>query len=258
MFVKYEPEFGFCFAMSRSPATVASAAAAAPEAPSASRARPQVLPLKQARAQRTRHNLLQAGRALLQDGGFDQVSIAQIAKRAGCSVGAFYFGFRDKEAFFRFLLSDLAAEVQHDCEQAMAPPRLQGLGRERLVHRCVEHFVQTMRHHEGLLRTVMQHTVRDEAEWRSMHGLGLWMAERYAERLLPLYPEGEQQRVHDNALTGFMIVMGFVANAVLRRPSPLHLHSPELVGWLTHVLQACLDRPATRHQELHTPEDSLE
>jgi len=208
--------------------------------------RSQVLPLKQARALRTRANLLKAGRTLLQDGGFDQMSIGQIAKLAGCSVGAFYFGFRDKEAYFRFLLDELVAEVKLDCEQAMAPPRLQGLARGDLERRCVEHFVETVRRHEGLVRTVTQHTAHDNADWQPMHGLGLWMAERYTDRLLPLVPAIERARVSGNAVTGFMIIMGFVVNAVLHRPSPLHLRSPDLVDWLTHVLRACIDRPAPK------------
>jgi AcrR family transcriptional regulator len=232
------------FPMPRSNIALKHPADAAPATPPARTARPQVLPLKQPRALRTRQNLLKAGRTLLQDGGFEQMSIAQIAKLAGCSVGAFYFGFRDKEAFFRFLLDDLVAEVKLDSEQAMAPQRLQGLDRDRLARRCVEHFVDTVRRHEGLVRTVTQHTAHDNADWQPMHGLGLWMAERYAERLLPHFPAAERKRAQRNAVTGFMIVMGFVVNAVLHRPSPLHLHSPDLVDWLSHVLQACLDRPA--------------
>jgi AcrR family transcriptional regulator len=207
------------------------------------KAGPLLLPLKQARAVRTRHNLVQAGRALLHDGGFDQVSIGRIAQLAGCSVGAFYFSFRDKEAFFRFLLDDLVAEVQHESQRSLAPEKLKGLDRNGVVRWCVEHFVATVRRHEGLVRTVIQHTARDPAEWQPMQAVGLWLSRLYAERLLQHAPTADVERVRHNALTGCHIVMGFVVNAVLHRGGPLNLHSPDLTDWLAHVLQSCLDRP---------------
>src|SRR5579864_3374004 len=62
------------------------------------------LPAKQARSRVTRDRLLAAGRQLLDRGAFEATSIADIASAAGCSVGAFYHRFADKEAFFAALI----------------------------------------------------------------------------------------------------------------------------------------------------------
>ena len=206
--------------------------------------RTQVTPLKQARALRTRASLLKAGRTLLQEGGFDQVSITQIAHLAGCSVGGFYFSFLDKEAFFRCLLDDVIAEVQRDSLRDLSAQRDTASDRSAGVRRCVEHFIAVARRHEGLLRTVTQHTAHNASEWRPMRDLGRWMGEFYAGQLVLAYPAAQRERIHRNAVVGMHIVMGFLLNAVLHSPEPLHLHSADVSDWLTHVLQSCLDRPA--------------
>ena len=52
----------------------------------------------QKRSQRTQEALLEAAEHLTQSTGFDQLTVADIASQAGCSVGAFYRRFRDKDA----------------------------------------------------------------------------------------------------------------------------------------------------------------
>ena len=72
-----------------------------------------VRPAKQARSRETRDRLLAVGRELLDRGGFEETHIADIVRDAGCSVGAFYQRFPDKEAFFtaRCILDELPASV---------------------------------------------------------------------------------------------------------------------------------------------------
>ena len=65
-------------------------------------------PAKQQRSEQTHEKLLQSGLDLLRDGVFDDISIAQIAARAGCAVGSFYLRFRNKEAFFEFLIERIS------------------------------------------------------------------------------------------------------------------------------------------------------
>lgn len=200
------------------------------------------LPLKQARALRTRENLLLAGMALLQDGGFDQVSIAQIAKLAGCSVGAFYFSFRDKEAYFRFLLDSVVAQVQARSREELVPCRPDEPDPQAAVRRCVEHFVEIVRRHEGLLRTVMQHTAYNIEGWQPTRALGLWLVDLYRACVVPHYPAADRPRVARRLEISLQIVMGYINNAVLHKPEPLNLHSPALGDWMTAMVMACLQR----------------
>jgi hypothetical protein len=97
--------------------------------------------------------------------------------------------------------------------------------RSASVRRCVDHFIAIARRHEGLLRTVTQHTAHNASEWQPMRDLGRWLGELYAEQLVLHYPAARRERIRRNAVVGAHIVMGFLVNAVLHSPEPLHLHN---------------------------------
>src|SRR5512147_110378 len=58
---------------------------------------------KQARSERTLQRLLDAAQELIEEKGHAAVSIPEIARRAGSSVGGFYARFRDKDELLRAL-----------------------------------------------------------------------------------------------------------------------------------------------------------
>jgi AcrR family transcriptional regulator len=72
-------------------------------------------PTHQQRAERTSEAVALAALAALQDRDYEQISVAELAKRAGISVGGFYARYRSKEA----LLPVLAAHVLDDCRVAL-------------------------------------------------------------------------------------------------------------------------------------------
>ena len=55
-----------------------------------------IQPVRQARSQETLERLLDSAEALIENKGFDDVTVADIAARAGFSVGAVYSRFHDK------------------------------------------------------------------------------------------------------------------------------------------------------------------
>jgi len=56
--------------------------------------------------------LYREGRSLLASYDYDHVSISQVSKAAGISVGAFYVRFRDKDAFLDFVIANTFAEAR--------------------------------------------------------------------------------------------------------------------------------------------------
>ena len=70
--------------------------------------------------ERTRRQLLQAAAALAAEKGFANVSVAEIAARAGLSTGAIYSNFRSKEALLLELVEWRVAELMG--EPAAYPP----------------------------------------------------------------------------------------------------------------------------------------
>ena len=111
-----------------------------------------------------------------------------------------------------------------------------------MVRRCVEHFIDIARHHEGLIRTVTQHTAYNVQGWQPTRALGLWLVDLYRDCLVSHYPAADRPRVARQAEISFQVVMGYIVNAVLHRPEPLNLHSPALADWMTAMVMSCLER----------------
>ena len=62
-------------------------------------------PAKQARSRLTRERLIAAGIRLFEAREFDDIAISELAAAAGCSVGAFYHHFSDKEDYYEAVVA---------------------------------------------------------------------------------------------------------------------------------------------------------
>jgi len=76
-----------------------------------------------------RHQLLEAGRELFAEHGYDEISMRQIAERAGISKPLLYHYFPSKEALFRAALEEFAAELRRRIEPDPDLPPLEALTR---------------------------------------------------------------------------------------------------------------------------------
>ena len=139
-----------------------------------------VRPARQARSRMTRDRLLAAGRHLLERGAFEATSIADIAAEAGCSVGAFYQRFADKEAFFAVVMQSALAEIVADAKRTATEPAFTEGPIEDVLRNCVVHWVQSFRQHRGLIRTMMKKTLHTAEEtWTPLREAGVAAVETF-------------------------------------------------------------------------------
>jgi AcrR family transcriptional regulator len=113
-----------------------------------------VRPPRQARSRATLHRFLEAATELLGERRFEEASVAEIARRARSSVGAFYARFPDKEALLAYLNDRLFEQGRAQWEAFLAPQRWEGLGAAEIVTAVVRHIVRKRRTHRGLLRAL--------------------------------------------------------------------------------------------------------
>ena len=198
------------------------------------------LPAKQARSRRTRDRLLAAGRRLLDRGAFEATSIADIARAAGCSVGAFYHRFADKEAFFTVLIETVLADIVADARQTVADKRFSEGSIETTLANCIAYWVQAFRRHQGLIRTVMKKTLHAEDTWTPVRRVGQAACEPFIALLAAKCGKSEDPSFRYRAMAGFQIVVGVMLNATLHRTILLNLESDELIAWATEILRHCL------------------
>lgn len=108
---------------------------------------------RQPRSRRTLERILGATQALLEKRNFDKLTIQEIVRRAGCSVGAFYGRLGDKEALLDALDERYVEEFATRMEAILADPRDRSL--RNLVLETVESLVKFHREHQGLARTLV-------------------------------------------------------------------------------------------------------
>jgi AcrR family transcriptional regulator len=81
---------------------------------------------RQSRSQKTQESLLEAAAALFSEKGVDATSVADVAERAGCSVGSVYHHFRDKRALLYAVFDRMSEELRATTRDALDPARWQG------------------------------------------------------------------------------------------------------------------------------------
>jgi AcrR family transcriptional regulator len=116
---------------------------------------------RQPRSQRTLGLLLDAAEALISEKGIDDLAVGDVAARAGCSIGAFYHHFRDKDALIRALLARLAHEFRETMDDAVDPARWAGASITEILEAYLEFSLELGRERAGLRRAQLALALRD-------------------------------------------------------------------------------------------------
>jgi len=116
---------------------------------------------KQARSERTLYRLLDAGEALIVEQGLAGLSIPEVARRAGSSVGGFYARFRDKNELLRALEERFFLEVQGRLDAIADERRWAGAPIADIVAAAVEELVSVTESRRELIRAFLFRAAKD-------------------------------------------------------------------------------------------------
>ncbi len=156
--------------------------------------------------------LLDAAEELLAERSFEEISIAEIAKTAGSSVGAFYRRFRDKDGLLHALHERFSADARATADEALEPPRWAGARLEDIVEAFTAFLVQTHREREGLFTAFMRRGAVDTSMRQRTEELFAYIGDRLNE----LLSEHRQRINHpDPALAaslGLHMMIGTLSN----------------------------------------------
>ncbi len=130
---------------------------------------PGVLEANQQRSVRIRDSFINAGIDLLNEERLHQVTITNLAKLCGCSVGSFYTRFEDKEAYFRALRVATIHACNEEIERRVSVQALQKIGPKRgleeLVNLMSDLFTSRFR---GVLRESLLRILEPDDPWAPM------------------------------------------------------------------------------------------
>lgn len=215
-----------------------------------------VRPPRQARSRETLDRLLDAAEALVADKGFEDSTVAEVARRAGSSVGAFYARFPDKEALLHGLFERFLEQAVATADDALAPQRWDGAPIARLLPAVARFLVAIFRERRGLICAFVMRSRIDPAFRARQARLGEHLRARLGDLLLAR--AGEIGHPNPQCAIGFglAMILAAVESAVLfgeleGRALARPLSDDELAAELARAWLAYLDvtpqpRPSSR------------
>jgi len=118
---------------------------------------------RQSRSQRTQESLLDAAEELFSKQGVEGTSVADVATRAGCSVGAMYHHFRDKKALLYALFDRFGEQFRATTREAVDPARWEGASIVDVLRGYLEFSLEVGRERPGFQRAGLEASLRDPA-----------------------------------------------------------------------------------------------
>ncbi len=210
-----------------------------------------VRPPRQARSRDKLARMLDAAGTLLEETTFEKLTMAQIAKRAGVSVGLLYTRFRGKDSVLAALYDQHLRELRETIDTVLDPARWKNVPIPQFVEELVSFTVRFHRAHRGLLRSLVvygrarrtsQYDDPAERARTAIAGVGRLLASR-----APDVPHPEPRLAGS---LGYLFVVGAVREKILFAEGParaLAISDRQLAAELTRAFLAYLGWPGTTH-----------
>ena len=117
---------------------------------------------QQARSRRTREAILEAAAHCFEEQGFDDTTIALIARRAGIGVGTLYGYFRDKNEIFLELLEATMQEIQELVAFRLDPSHWDGDDPRDIARTLIDAIFHSQTVRPGLQRIMWERYFKDD------------------------------------------------------------------------------------------------
>jgi AcrR family transcriptional regulator len=190
------------------------------------------LRIRQKRGQVTYDALLETAFALLERKEFDEISIAELAQKAGYSVGAFYARFRSKDELFDAMVLRHLADRRKVRGQQFATAH-----DSTLLHELLEETVHYYWGRRRFWRAALVRSIKDPDFWTPIRALSHEFADsliaRFAARAHRALTPPEQANVR----FAVQLTFGTINNTILNRPGPFFLEQELFVENLVRAFR---------------------
>jgi AcrR family transcriptional regulator len=193
---------------------------------------PGILPTQQRRSQETTVALLEAAAVMLRERSLDELSIEDLCRRVGVTIGAFYGRFESKDAFFSALMSLAARKALAAVRAAVADDNNVDTCLQEACRRVVEVAVDVVRRNVGVVRAASQYESVFPERWGTIRATGSAMADLATPLLLARMGRGRIEAKARSIGFAFQMMFGTLLNAVLHKPKLVSVDEPEMVDRL--------------------------
>jgi AcrR family transcriptional regulator len=192
--------------------------------------------IKQQRGRKTYDALIETGFALLEHRELEAISIAELAKAAGYSTGAFYTRFRSKDEYFDALIAHHLERRREARDRLLATVPDDGL-----INALIEDLVQYYWKRRRFWRAALIRAIRDPDFWEPvrLHGREFadLLIERIGKRRSRVLTQGEETNVR----FAVQLALGTINNAIINRPGPIFIGQERFVENLVRAFRIVAD-----------------
>jgi AcrR family transcriptional regulator len=192
--------------------------------------------IKQPRGRRTYDALIETGFRLLEHKELEAISIAELAKAAGYSVGAFYARFQSKDEFFDAMI---AHHLEH---RTRARDRvLARVPDDILINALIEELVTYYWKRRRFWRAALVRSIRDPKFWEPIRQHGREFADMLIERMNRSAKRPLTKAERTNVSFAFQLALGTINNAILNRPGPIFIEQDLFIKNLARAFRLVSD-----------------
>lgn len=174
--------------------------------------------IKQERGQLTHDRLIATGFRMLELTDLQEISIAELTREAGYSVGAFYSRFRSKDEFFDALIAKHLETRTRTQIYLFAT-----LATDVLVSEMIHNVVSYYWDHRKFWRAVLVRSVRDSAFWEPIRKHGHEFTGRFIERLTKEIGRSLSEKEEANISFAFIVSLGTINSTIINQDGPIFM-----------------------------------
>jgi len=172
-----------------------------------------VRPPRQARSQQTLDRLLDAAEAIIDEKGLDKATVAEIARRADSSVGAFYTRFSDKEGLLRCVLERFTEQAVATAESILEPERWANVSTREVLESMVLFMLGILRARRRLIVALLVRAAQDP----SVSALGQRLHDRISDYMHALIAHRGHAVTHPDPEMAVRLAVWMVLSAMESR-----------------------------------------
>ncbi|HET8698892.1 MAG TPA: TetR/AcrR family transcriptional regulator [Gammaproteobacteria bacterium] len=188
--------------------------------------------IRQKRSQKTYNALIETCFAMLEQREFSEISIAELARKAGYSVGAFYARFKSKDELFN-------AMIERHIEQRRAVRARQFATEpdESLIREIVEETVGYFWTRRRFWRAALIRSIDDPEFWEPLRHMSHELQDAFIARMSKRAGRPLTKEEDTNVRFAVQLVLGTVNNTIINRPGPIFMGQASFVDGLVRAFR---------------------
>jgi len=194
------------------------------------------LNMKQSRSKKTYDALISAGFKLLKKQEYDSITVAEVSKLAGYSVGAFYGRFQSKDELFYAMVNHHFTIRYKKLERLFST-----LYDKNFVDELIKDIVKYYWTNRSFWRAALARRMYDSEFWAPVKMSGDSITVSFITRLSELTNRPLTDTEEENIHFGFQLMGGIINNMVVNEPGPVPMKQKVFVEKLTRAFRLVTD-----------------